>query len=65
MPALSGIPKGGKMTLQYQERCMSGNGLHFCGDLKIIGGKIVENWWRKEGHHVDVGDVTDILAAGS
>ncbi len=51
------------MTLQYQERCMSGNGLHFCGDLKIIGEKIVENWWRKEGHRVEVGDVTDILAA--
>ena len=50
------------MTLQYQERCMSGNGLHFCGNLKIIGEKIVENWWRKEGHRVDVGDVPDILA---
>jgi len=50
------------MTLQYQERCMRGNGLHYCADLKIIGEKIVENWRREEGHRVDVRDVTGILA---
>jgi hypothetical protein len=50
------------MTLRYQEKCISGDSLNFCKDLKIIGDKIVENWWRREGHRVDVGDVTDILA---
>ena len=50
------------MVLQYQERCMNGNGLRLCRDLKIVGDKIVENWWRKEGHRVDIGDITDILA---
>jgi hypothetical protein len=50
------------MTLRYQERCISRDSLSFCKDLKIIGDKIVENWWRNEGHRVDVGDVTDILA---
>ncbi len=51
------------MTIRYQERCISGNGLKFCRDVKIIADKIAENWWRKEGHLVDAGDVTDILAA--
>ena len=40
------------MTLRYQEKCISGNGLNFCKDLKIIGDKVVENWWRREGHRV-------------
>jgi hypothetical protein len=53
--------KGGKMTIRYEERCLRRNGSLFCRDLKIIGEKIVENWWRKEGHRVDVADVTDIL----
>jgi hypothetical protein len=50
------------MTFQYQGRCLTRNGGHYCQDLKIIGEQIIENWWRKEGHHVDVDDVTDILA---
>jgi hypothetical protein len=51
------------MTLRYQEGCVRRNGSLFCRDLKIIGEKIVRNWWRKEGHRVDVTDVTDILTA--
>ncbi|RPJ04434.1 MAG: hypothetical protein EHM36_10645, partial [Deltaproteobacteria bacterium] len=51
------------MTLQYHERCMRKDGGRFCQDLKVIGDQIVANWWRKEGHRVDVADVTDILAA--
>ena len=51
------------MVLQYQERCLRRNGAHFCQDLKIIGDQIIEKWWRKEGHRVDVRDLTDILAA--
>lgn len=50
------------MTLRYQERCVRRDSLSFCKDLKIIGDRIVENWWREEGHRVDVGDVADILA---
>lgn len=51
------------MTLQYQEKCIGWYGSHFRRNLKIIGEKTVENWWRKEGHRVDAGDLTDILAA--
>jgi hypothetical protein len=50
------------MTLQYEERCIRENGSLFCRDLKIIGEKIIENWWRNEGHRVDLEDVTDVLA---
>jgi len=32
-------------------------------DLKIIQGKVVDNWWRKTGHLVDVNDMDDILNA--
>jgi hypothetical protein len=39
-------------------------GKQYKKDLKILGGRITGNWWRKEGHRVDVGDVSDILEAG-
>ncbi len=32
-------------------------------DLKILGGKVVSSWLRKEGQVVDVEDVDDILSA--
>ncbi len=51
------------MMLRYEERCIKENSMSLCRDLKIIKGRIVENWWREEGHRVDTGDVEDILAA--
>ena len=38
-------------------------GRQYRSDLKIINGEVVDNWWRKTGHAVDVDDVTDILDA--
>ena len=32
-------------------------------DLKIIQGQVVDNWWRKTGHRVDVNDMKDVLGA--
>jgi hypothetical protein len=52
-----------RMTLRYQERCIRGDSISFCKDLKIIEDRIIENWWRKDGHRVDTGDITDILGA--
>ncbi len=51
------------MIFEYRERCVSGNGMNFCKDLKIIEDRIVENWWREERHRVDTGDVADILVS--
>jgi len=39
-------------------------GKRYKKDLKILRGQVTDNWWRKEGHRVDVGDVEDILEAG-
>jgi len=33
-------------------------------DLKIINGKVVPDWWRKEGHSLCLEDIRDILEAG-
>ncbi len=41
---------------------MTGNGSRFCQDLKVIGEKIIENWWRREGYRFDLSDIEDILA---
>jgi len=51
------------MNLQYQEKCIRRKGSPFCRDFKIVGEKIIANWWRTEGHRVDAADVADILAA--
>jgi hypothetical protein len=32
-------------------------------DLKIVQGKVLDNWWRKTGHRVDVNDMKDVLNA--
>ena len=32
-------------------------------DLKIIDGRVKGDWWRKEGHRLDTGDIQDVLSA--
>ena len=32
-------------------------------DLKIINGEVKGNWWRREGHRLDIDDIQDILSA--
>ena len=39
------------------------DGKTFRNDLKIIRGKIVPSWWRKEGHNLLCADIEDILQA--
>lgn len=39
------------------------NGIHYTDDIKIIGKKVVPDWWRKSGHRVEPADIADILAA--
>ncbi|HOV85121.1 MAG TPA: MTH938/NDUFAF3 family protein [Syntrophobacteraceae bacterium] len=38
-------------------------GKAYRSDLKILGGKVLPDWWRKEGHEVAPEDVEDILSA--
>jgi len=39
------------------------SGEDFTHDLKIIRGKVVAEWWRKNGHSVSVEDIKDIIEA--
>ena len=43
---------------------MTVKGTTYRQDLKIIHGEVKGNWWRREGHCLDVGDIQDILVAG-
>lgn len=38
------------------------NGREYRQDLKIINGRIVQNWRRKNGHRLDDDDIQDILS---
>ncbi len=32
-------------------------------DLKIINGQVRPNWWRKNGHRLEIDDIRDIIDA--
>ena len=39
------------------------DGRTFTSDLKIVGGRVLPGWWRKEGHRLLPEDIEDILSA--
>ena len=39
------------------------NGKAYRNDVKLIGNRVIPEWWRSQGHYVDLGDVKDLLAA--
>ena len=39
------------------------DGKRYKSDVKIIDGKVIPDWWRKEGHSIFKQDVEDIIAA--
>ena len=39
------------------------DGRTFTSDLKIVGGRVLPGWWRKEGHRLLPEDIEDILRA--
>jgi hypothetical protein len=39
------------------------DGTTYHQDLKIIRDEVKGNWWRKEGHRLDLDDIQDILSA--
>lgn len=50
--------------IEYSAGHMTVNGQRHRRDLKIIGDRVVPEWWRNEDHRLDVDDVKDILSAG-
>lgn len=51
------------MIEHYRFGSMTIDGRQYQSDLKIVEGKVVPDWWRREGHWADVTDVQDILDA--
>ena len=45
----------------YQFGSITIDGITYDSDLKIIAGKVVPDWWRKEGHNLLLVDIQDIL----
>lgn len=39
------------------------DGITYHNDLKIIDEKLIPNWWRKQGHNLEMSDIQDILEA--
>ncbi|MDR3567713.1 MAG: MTH938/NDUFAF3 family protein [Syntrophobacteraceae bacterium] len=37
------------------------DGKRYTGDIKIVEGLVVSNWWRADGHKLAASDVEDIL----
>ncbi len=44
---------------RFSEMVISGTPYH--RDLKILGDKIVPDWWRKQGHSLCLDDIKDVL----
>jgi hypothetical protein len=51
------------MIDNYKAGQMVVSGKRYRKDLKIIGNKVVSEWWRAQGHNLAVEDISDILAA--
>jgi hypothetical protein len=51
------------MIEEYQAGQMIVSGKAYRKDLKIIGDRVVSNWWRAQGHFLTAEDLSDILAA--
>jgi len=39
------------------------NGRAYRNDVKLIGNNVVPEWWRSQGHLVEIKDVQDLLKA--
>ncbi|MBD3210568.1 hypothetical protein GF318_04270 [Candidatus Micrarchaeota archaeon] len=40
------------------------DGKAYTNDIKIINGAVKPDWWRKEGHHLYLEDMQDVIDAG-
>ncbi|SPF40311.1 conserved hypothetical protein [Syntrophobacter sp. SbD1] len=38
------------------------DGKRYTGDIKIIDGSVISNWWRAEGHKLASADIEDLLS---
>jgi hypothetical protein len=52
------------MIEAYRFGSITVDGETYTGDIKIIEGRVVSDWWRLEGHWLAVADIEDIIEAG-
>ena len=45
----------------YRFGCMVVDGKQYTSDLIIFPDRVLDGWWRKEGHQLCVDDITEIL----
>ena len=46
----------------YQFGEIQVDGKKYHGDIKIIDGSVISNWWRAQGHELAISDIEDILS---
>ena len=51
------------MIEDYRFGSITIDGKHYQTDVKIVGKRVVADWWRQQGHVLDAIDVDDILSA--
>lgn len=51
------------MIEDYHFGSISVDGRRYTGDIKIIDGRVIPDWWRVDGHRLAVADIEDILEA--
>lgn len=54
--------KAAPMIAGYQFGSILIEGKSYHRDLKILEGRVLPDWWRKEGHRLTPEDITDILS---
>lgn len=47
---------------RYSFGRISIDGKTYQQDIKIVGNRVIPDWWRKSGHRVAIEDIEDILA---
>jgi hypothetical protein len=52
------------MIEAYRFGTITVDGETYTGDIKIVEGRVVSDWWRVEGHKLAAADIEDILDAG-
>ena len=45
----------------YSFGVMKIDGIEYSSDLMILGDKVVENWWRNDGHSLAVEDLQEVF----
>ncbi len=54
---------GGSMISEYDFGCIVVNGKEYNSDLIILPDRIIDNWWRQQGHRLSVDDLREVMAA--